>query len=102
MIRSFPSTFTVLALTAAMLSVGHPVVAQESGSPFSVFNRLFGDNERAAPANENMRVAQASPADLVVRIDRLEAQIRQLTGTIEQLQFRNQQLEAQLKRMQEG
>ena len=48
MIRSFPSTFTVLALTAAMLSVGHPVVAQESGSPFSVFNRLFGDNERAA------------------------------------------------------
>jgi tol-pal system protein YbgF len=85
-----------------MLSVGRPVVAQESGSPFSVFNRLFGDNERAAPANENMRVAQASPADLVVRIDRLEAQIRQLTGTIEQLQFRNQQLEAQLKRMQEG
>ena len=38
--------------------------------------------------------------DLIVRIDRLEAQIRQLTGVIEQLQFRNQQLEQQIQRMQ--
>jgi TolA-binding protein len=37
--------------------------------------------------------AQLSEADLVVRIERLENQIRQLTGTIEQLQYRNQQLE---------
>jgi len=41
--------------------------------------------------------AQLSEADLVVRIERLENQIRQLTGTIEQLQFRNQQLEEQLR-----
>jgi tol-pal system protein YbgF len=33
---------------------------------------------------------------LLLRIDRLEAQIRLLTGAIEQLQFRNQQLEARL------
>ena len=33
----------------------------------------------------------------VLRIERLEAQIRQLTGTIEQLQYRNQQLENQLR-----
>ena len=38
---------------------------------------------------------------MVVRLDRLESQIRQLTGVIEQLQFRNQQLEAQVRRMQE-
>jgi len=44
--------------------------------------------------------AQLSEADLVVRIERLENQIRQLTGTIEQLQFRNQQLEEQLRRSQ--
>jgi tol-pal system protein YbgF len=44
--------------------------------------------------------AQLSEADLVVRIERLENQIRQLTGTIEQLQYRNQQLEEQLRRGQ--
>ena len=37
------------------------------------------------------------PSDLILRLDRLEAQVRQLTGTIEQLQFRNQQLETQLR-----
>src|SRR3712207_580830 len=45
--------------------------------------------------------AQMSEPDVVVRMERLENQIRQLTGTIEQLQFRNQQLEQQLKRSQE-
>jgi len=45
--------------------------------------------------------AQMSEADLVVRIERLENQIRQLTGTLEQLQYRNQQLEEQLRRAQQ-
>jgi tol-pal system protein YbgF len=65
-----------------------------------LLDRLFGGNERAAPATHE-RVAQASERDLFMRIDRLEAQIRQLTGAIEQLQHRNQQLEGQLQRMQE-
>ena len=47
------------------------------------------------------RTAQMSDSDLVLRLDRLETQIRQLTGVIEQLQFRNQQLEGQLRRLQE-
>ncbi|MCC6777983.1 MAG: tol-pal system protein YbgF [Hyphomicrobiales bacterium] len=42
-----------------------------------------------------------SGPDLLLRLDRLEAQIRQLTGAIEQLQFRNQQLEATVRRLQE-
>ena len=46
-------------------------------------------------------MAQMSGPDLVLRLERLETQIRQLTGTIEQLQFRNQQLEGQIRRMQE-
>ncbi len=50
----------------------------------------------AAPA-----AAQMSEADLVVRIERLENQIRQLTGTVEQLQYRNQQLEELLRRGQQ-
>src|SRR5712671_8025357 len=45
--------------------------------------------------------AQVGPAELVVRIDRLENQIRQLTGQIEQMQYRNQQLEAALRRLQD-
>ena len=44
--------------------------------------------------------AQASPTDLLTRIDRLEAAIRVLTGTVEQLQYRNQQLEQQVQRLQ--
>lgn len=46
--------------------------------------------------------AQVSASDLMVRLERLENQIRQLTGTVEQLQYRNQQLEEQLRRAQEG
>ncbi len=45
--------------------------------------------------------AQVGPAELLVRIDRLENQIRQLTGEIEQMQYRNQQLEAALRRLQD-
>ena len=44
--------------------------------------------------------AQDSPSELVTRIDRLEAVIRNLTGNIEQLQYHNQQLEQQVQRLQ--
>jgi tol-pal system protein YbgF len=44
----------------------------------------------------------ASEADLIVRLDRLENALRQLTGTVEQLQYRNQQLEQQLRQMQDS
>jgi tol-pal system protein YbgF len=47
----------------------------------------------AAPAR-----AQMSESELVMRLNRLEGQVRTLTGQIEQLQFRNQQLEQQLSR----
>lgn len=45
--------------------------------------------------------AQMSASDVAMRLDALEGQIRQLTGQVEQLQFRNQQLEQQLKRTTE-
>src|SRR5258705_9079707 len=45
--------------------------------------------------------AQVGPAELRVRIDRMENQIRQLTGEIEQMQYRNQQLGPALKRLQD-
>jgi tol-pal system protein YbgF len=94
--------FKGLVFSFALLAFAGAASGQESGSPFSVFGRLFGETERPARADDSQRFAQASPADLVVRLERMEAQIRQLTGVIEQLQFRNQQLEAQIKRMQEA
>lgn len=41
--------------------------------------------------------AQMSASDLVMRLEALESQVRQLTGQVEQLQFRNQQLEQQVR-----
>jgi tol-pal system protein YbgF len=46
--------------------------------------------------------AQLSESELVMRLNRLENQVRQLTGTVEQLQYRNNQLEQQLGRGPQG
>src|SRR5215471_14654750 len=54
-----------------------------------------------AMANPTAVFAQVGGAERLVRIDRLENQVRQLTGLIEQMQYRNQQLEAALKRLQD-
>jgi tol-pal system protein YbgF len=100
---------TAFALGLAIMAAAHPGAwAQESERPFGLFDRIFsgserfnGGNERGDPSAGLDRTAQMSGPDLVVRLERLESQIRQLTGAIEQLQFRNQQLEGQVRRMQE-
>lgn len=57
----------------------------------------------AAPDEHGaIRVAQLSAPDLVLRIERLEEENRRLTGLVEQLQYKNQQLEQQLRRVQGG
>jgi tol-pal system protein YbgF len=67
----------------------------------SFFGQLFGGGERFSRDEAPVRQVQMSPSELVVRLDRMENQIRQLTGLVEQLQFRNQQLEQQVRRLQE-
>lgn len=103
-----------LSVIAALWCAG-VASAQEGERGFGFLEQLFGGSERVAPAaapdhapagvpdrgSTTGRIAQSSGADLTMRLDRLEAQIRQLTGAIEQLQFRNQQLEGQLRRMQQ-
>ena len=46
--------------------------------------------------------AQDSPSDLVTRLDRLEQTVRDLTGSVQELQYRNQQLEQEVQRLQGG
>jgi tol-pal system protein YbgF len=46
-------------------------------------------------------VAQSSDSDVVVRLDQLQNDMRRLTGQIEELQYRNQQLEQTVRQLQE-
>jgi tol-pal system protein YbgF len=53
----------------------------------------------AAPATS---FAQVEQSDMVVRLDQLESDVRRLTGAVEELQYRNQQLEQALRQLQGG
>ena len=80
------------AIRAAVLAVAFaaaPAGAQERSGNF--LDNLFGGQQRQQPRSG------PDEAEMAVRINQLESQIRQLTGTVEQLQFRNQQLEQQLR-----
>jgi tol-pal system protein YbgF len=52
-------------------------------------------------AGEQQDGTQQDPAGLLVRIGRLESQIRQISGQIEQIQFETRGLAGQLKKFQE-
>src|SRR6476469_9707060 len=109
MVRFAPrmTTASLLALLAiaAAGSFASSARAQETDRSPGLFDRIFSGSERFGGGSERApsadRTAQMSDSDLMLRLDRLETQIRQLTGVIEQLQFRNQPLEGQLRRLQE-
>jgi len=107
-----PAALLLAGLSAAHAQTGQPTAPgavnerldtlERDTSGF--FGRLFGRGDRADPVEREeapVMQAQMSPSDLIVRLDRLENQLRQLTGLVEQLQYRNQQLEQHLRRMQE-
>jgi tol-pal system protein YbgF len=56
----------------------------------------------ACLASPLQALAQMSDDDDPQRVERLENQVRQLTGQNEELQFRNRQLEEQLRQLQAG
>ena len=116
---------STLRLTAAPAIAAFIAWAPCAASAQGFLNDLFGNSDRfssppesspgSSPASPQDRpvqrtqqggpqgtVAQSYGDELSQRIVRLEAQIRQLTGAIEQLQHRNQQLEVQVQRMQGG
>ena len=95
-----------IALQAAILAavLAWPAAASAQDQRPGLFGNLFNRGEEAAPPQPVGRapqVAQAENADVSTRLDRIENALRQLTGTIEELQHRNQQLEMRLQRMQD-
>jgi tol-pal system protein YbgF len=92
--------FRVLQAAALAFALSAPTIASAQDGD-SMFGRLFGRSSRPAPQDTNGQGAQPT-TEQVLRIERLEAQIRQLTGTIEQLQYRNQQLESHIRSLEGG
>ena len=102
----------------ALLLAGLPAAHAQTGQPTSpgavterldslerdttgFFGRLFRRGDPVEREDAPVTRVQMSPSELIVRLDRLENHVRQLTGLVEQLQHRNQQLEQHLRRMQE-
>jgi tol-pal system protein YbgF len=88
--RSFLSALFVLALTAghaSALPLQLPVSRIDATPPVQLV-QLFGQR-----GNED--------SEMIARMTRLEGQIRQLTGMIEEMQHRTSQLEQALKRAQQ-
>ncbi len=83
------------AVLAASLCVASAASAQERENPLSAIGRMFGQKPGQQTAGQDD--AEGPTTEQVLRIERLEQQIRQMTGTIEQLQYRNQQLENQVR-----
>ena len=95
------SRIAVLAAISVLLLADSALAQDQRGGNFldNLFNR--GEQAQSRQPAQGGRAAKSDPSDLSVRLDRMEGALRQLTGTIEQLQYRNQQLEFQLKRMQD-
>ncbi|WP_029004191.1 tol-pal system protein YbgF [Azorhizobium doebereinerae] len=79
----------IVLVIAGVAALSGPASAQQSGGG------LFGDIFKP-PANVQNDAVANQQSELLMRIERIENQLRQLTGQIEQLQYRNQQLEQQL------
>jgi len=111
LIRARLRSCATTGLALGVLALGTLCLPVTARAQDNLLDKIFGGSERfggdrnAQPAAANPPpVDRSNPAaapDLGMRIDRLEAQIRQLTGVIEQLQYRNQQLETVVRRMQE-
>ena len=93
-----------LAVFPLLLLAGTALAQERPG----FLDNLFSRGEQSQPQGQSQvevrrggQTVPVDPGDLTVRLDRMESALRQLTGTIEQLQYRNQQLEMQLRRMQD-
>ena len=102
--RACPVVGLVAGLAAAIASTA----LRAEGAATADSRLTLAQNYGAPPADvgspggdEGYGQATQDPSSLLLRIDRLESQMRQMNGAIEQLQFQNRKLEDQLKKFQE-
>ena len=87
-----------LAATFIALAAGS-AFAQDRGLLDNLFNRGESGRSQRQTQTAPEESTQGSPSDLAVRLDRMENRLREMTGQLEQLQFRNQQLEQEIARL---
>ncbi len=92
-------TLAAAALSATLLASGAQAQSRDNNFLDNLFSRGESGQQQAP---QGRSAAPADDADITVRLDRMESALRQLTGTIEQLQYRNQQLEQQVQRLQQA
>jgi tol-pal system protein YbgF len=101
--RILPIRAAAFAALASVALTGGALAQQDQRSPPNFLDNLFNRGESNSQQAQAPREAGPPDAsDLIVRIDRLENALRQVTGTIEQLQYQNQQLQLQVQRLQGG
>lgn len=96
------------AVVAASVLLPASVAAAQDRSSGGFLDNLFNRGQQQQTAHPEAQAQTAQPGmgpgdggSLAARVDRIENALRQLTGTIEQLQHQNQVLQMQLKRMQD-
>jgi tol-pal system protein YbgF len=89
------SSLRIAALAAiSLLALAGSALAQDRPG---LFDNMFGRNDQQQQSER--RVAPGDSSELAMRIERIESTLRQLTGTIEQLQHQNQMLQMQLQQL---
>lgn len=84
----------VAVAAAVLLAAGSAFAQDRPGLLDNLFNRgESSQNQDQAPEQSG------SASEMAVRLDRMENRLREMTGQIEQLQFRNQQLEQEIARL---
>jgi tol-pal system protein YbgF len=95
------------ALVALSMLLAAGAAAAQDRSPGLLDNLFGGQRQQQEPQQEAPRAQPPRGSqglgggDDASRVDRIESALRQLTGTIEQLQHDNQMLQMQLKRLQD-
>ncbi len=114
-ISRYPIRIAALAAFTLLLAAGAAPAQERSGDFLgNLFNRGEPQAQQQQPQAQQLPPPQQaqqtmppgqdgsdSGGGVEVRIDRIEAALRQLTGTVEELQHQNQVLQMQLKRMQD-
>ncbi len=79
-------------LAALLCAASLPASAQDGGN---LFENLF----KPQGNTQDVQRERAEQSEMIARIERIENALRQLTGQVEQLQYRNQQLESEVRRL---